>query len=270
MRRIHFLTGLPRTGSTLLTSLLNQHDDIYASATSPLPTFVETLRNIYGESPMVRAQPEEATKIRIKEGIKGLLTGWAYPTNDVPDNYIDKSRAWIGLYPLINSLLYEPKMIVTVRDLRSIYASMEKLYRENVYNKDPVELLGDYATVEDRVRNWSVNVPVGHSISALNTAIQTKTVDNMLIIRYEDLIADTQGSLNSIYKFIGVEPLDFTLPIENITPEDDRAHGIPGLHTVYEEIKSSEEDYEGVLGKELSDRIFDDYTWYNEALGYVK
>jgi hypothetical protein len=36
MQKLYFLVGLPRSGSTLLASLLNQHPDVFASPTSPL------------------------------------------------------------------------------------------------------------------------------------------------------------------------------------------------------------------------------------------
>jgi len=36
MKTLFFLSGLPRSGSTLLGSLLNQHPEIYATPTSPL------------------------------------------------------------------------------------------------------------------------------------------------------------------------------------------------------------------------------------------
>jgi hypothetical protein len=40
MKNLMFLSGLPRTGSTLLTSLLNQHPEIYASGSSPLSDLI--------------------------------------------------------------------------------------------------------------------------------------------------------------------------------------------------------------------------------------
>ena len=39
MKNFIMLSGLPRSGSTVLSSLLNQHPDIFVSTTSPLADF---------------------------------------------------------------------------------------------------------------------------------------------------------------------------------------------------------------------------------------
>jgi hypothetical protein len=36
-KRYHFLAGLPRSGNTLLSAILNQNPDIYSTPLSPLP-----------------------------------------------------------------------------------------------------------------------------------------------------------------------------------------------------------------------------------------
>ena len=55
MKQIHFITGLPRSGSTLLCNVLNQNPEFYAGSTSPLPALVNTLVNCLSNSPEVQA-----------------------------------------------------------------------------------------------------------------------------------------------------------------------------------------------------------------------
>ena len=45
MKKLYFLSGLPRSGSTVLAGILNQHPDVHASSTSGLlDMLVGTLR----------------------------------------------------------------------------------------------------------------------------------------------------------------------------------------------------------------------------------
>ena len=43
MKQFVMLSGLPRSGSSVLCSMLNQHPDIYASTTSPVIDLIEIL-----------------------------------------------------------------------------------------------------------------------------------------------------------------------------------------------------------------------------------
>ena len=269
MHDTFYLAGLPRTGSTLLCSLLNQHPDIYASATSGLSSLVESVKNTYSQGELFKSQDTDEMDSRIRFAQRGLISGWSI--GDAPF-YVDKGRGWTRLYPLLKALYDKPKVVVTVRDLRGIYASMEKLHRENTLINDPVTNPSDTGsdTVEARVRTWSTTLPVGTAINSLKDLIQKKMVDDILFIRYEDLVSNTQFIMNSVYHYFEVDEIEYRTPIINVTPENDRVLGIPGLHDIDPKIEEDCKDYEEVLGKGLSDQIFTDYTWYNEVFGYKR
>jgi sulfotransferase len=232
---------------------------------------VQACKDVYNTSEVVKSQPESAIKGNMISGLTGLVEAW--PNEDVFSKviYVDKSRAWVRLYPLLTELIYQPKIIVTIRDLRDVYASMEQLYRDNKLNTDPITLgEGSSDTVEDRVIKWSTQIPVGDSINALKNAYQVGDLNNMLIIKYEDLVANTQEQLDKVYTFLKIDKIKFTLPIENVTPEDDRILGIPGLHAIRSDITPSSNNSKEILGEELYYRIYDDYLWYNNLFGYER
>ena len=59
MKTFHFLSGLPRSGSTLITSLLNQNPQIHASTNSPvLDTIHYTEEYLLKNSEQYRAHPK--------------------------------------------------------------------------------------------------------------------------------------------------------------------------------------------------------------------
>lgn len=274
MSSVKYLSGLPRTGSTLLCSLLNQHPEVYASATSVLPILVEAVRNTFSTSEIYKSQANSASGLeeRHKDGLRGLINGWGLGSNGRPV-YIDKSRGWTSVYPILQELFESPKMVLTVCDMRHIYASMEKLYRQNPLNLDPVAQSsngGSSVTIEDRVRTWSVNIPVGSSVNALKDLIDKQLDSEVLIIRMEDLVYDPQRILDDICKFYTLPSFTFKEPIVNVTPENDEILGIPGLHKVESTIIPMDKDYEGTLTRSLSNQIYDDYAWYNEYMGYER
>ena len=77
-----------------------------------------------------------------------------------------------------------------VRDLRAIYSSMEKKFRQNP-DVDPkimnnMDMTG--ITTDQRVTHWSKTHPIGYSVIKLNELILQKLDKNILFFRYEDII----------------------------------------------------------------------------------
>ena len=65
-----FLASLPRSGSTLLTSLLNQRPDVYASPTSNLCDTMGAAVQVWEQNPMTKASAaKQEDLIRILSGI---------------------------------------------------------------------------------------------------------------------------------------------------------------------------------------------------------
>ena len=90
-----------------------------------------------------------------------------------------------------------------VRDLRSIYASMEKKFRENP-DVDPkimdnVKMTG--ITTDQRVTIWSQTHPVGYSVIKLHELILQKLDKNILFFRYEDFCQAPDEHMKRLYEF---------------------------------------------------------------------
>ena len=76
---------------------------------------------------------------------------------------VDKSRGWGIHYDFLNFIQPNPKIIVMVRDLRDVFASMENNYRKN---PDKANAILNWAqmqgtTVPKRIDIWSQSQPVG-------------------------------------------------------------------------------------------------------------
>jgi sulfotransferase len=172
---------------------------------------------------------------------------------------VDKSRDWGIHYNLLNMLNESPKIICMVRDVRSIYSSMEKNFRKNPHRESHIQnapqLVG--TTLDKRVNIWADGMPVGIAMDRLKDCIQQGIDKKMLFIRYEDLMENPENEIKRLYEYLELpyyESHDFE-NITQFTQENDLIHGIYGDHTLRPKFERKPDDYEEILGFELSNNI---------------
>ena len=272
MDKIFFQTSLPRAGSTLLQNIVGQNPDFYVTPTSGVLELLYGTRFNFTNSPEFKAQGNELMKSGYKSFLRNGFEGFY---NGVTDKkyVLDKSRGWGVHYNFVNEFYPEPKMIIMIRDLRSIFASMEKKFRQNQLLDSGIvnhsEMLG--TSIGKRVDIWGNSQPVGLAIERLASIINEGNADKMLIIRFEDLIEHKQLVLNDIYKYLGVPAYqhDFN-NVEQITVEDDSVYGIYGDHKIQKEVKVIDPKFNEILTPEVSNYIYEKYQWFFKSFDYKK
>ena len=131
VQKIFFNASLPRAGSTLLQNILMQNPDIYSTPTSGVIELLSTARTLYSNGDAFKAQDPETMKSGFKNFCNKGFFGFYDGITDRP-YVIEKSRGWLGYQDFVEFFMGEkPKIICMVRDLRSIFSSMEKNYRKN-------------------------------------------------------------------------------------------------------------------------------------------
>ncbi len=270
VKKVFFNASLPRAGSTLLQNVLMQNPDIYATPTSGLVEFLTTIRSIYSNNDMFKAQnPEEMKKAFqgfCKEGIYGYfnsLTNRSY--------VIDKSRNWLNNFRFIDFVDPGVKVIVMVRDLRSIFASMEKLYRKNPH-KDPnivneAELKN--MNLDTRLQFFASSLPIFPSLEGLYDSIQQGYDQNILFIRFEDFTINPENEIKRIYNYLEIPYFqhDFN-NVEQLTHENDIFYGIFGDHKIKPKIEPIKEDYLDIIKFHNSEGIKSHYQWFYNKFKY--
>lgn len=270
IKKVFYNSSFPRSGSTLIQNILGQNPLIYTSPTSNVSQTLYNARTVYSNGEAFKAQDEETMKMGIKGLLKGSIYGFYKNITEKP-YVIDKCRSWIGEYNFINEFDPDPKIICMVRDLRSIFSSLEKKYRKNplidsnVANQN--ELRG--TTTEKRVSFWCNNPPLGLSLDKVLQCIHDGTHQKILFIKFEDLCVNPKDELEKIYEYLQL-PLythDFN-NIRQITHENDRVHGIFGDHKIRNTLKPVELDYFEILGEGTCNSIVNGYPWFYNAFGY--
>jgi sulfotransferase len=269
---IFYQSSLPRAGSTLLQNIMGQNPQIHATPTSGMIDLILGAKIGYNGNHEAKAGDLDMWKTGFyafcREGLKG------YTQNLTNKPYIlDKSRAWGSHYSLINEINPNPKILFMVRDLRAIFASLEKKFRQNPEFDDGLvdnSKLKNITTLQ-RVKTWSQSHPIGYALEKLHQSILDKTAQNFLFIRYEDLCSQPEHQLFRIYDYLGIEYYqhDFKY-IPQITHENDALHGIYGDHIIRNTLEMAPNDYEEVLGKDISNFIYDSYKHYFDLFGYTK
>lgn len=231
-KKFHFLSGLPRSGSTLLSAILRQNPRFHAGISSPIAAFFS------GMLEQVAAGSEFGplvTQDQRRRLLRGLFHSYYA---DRPDDSVifDTNRFWTARLPAILDLFPQARVIACVRNVAWVMDSIERLYRANPFENtrlfnDTVERNTVYSRVDTLGQR---NRLVGFSWSALKEAFYGEHASSLLVVDYDLLAAAPHKVLPLIYQFIG-EPWfdghDFDR-LEFDAPEFDTTLGLSGLHRV--------------------------------------
>ena len=158
MEKLFFQSSMPRSGSTLLQNIFAQNPDMYATPTSGVLELVFAARGNYTNSPEFLAQDSELMKKGFLEFCQKGMIGYYEGITD-RKYVVDKSRGWGIHYDFLNTIFPEPKVVCMVRNLKDVFASMEKNYRKNPEKQDPIldwsKMQG--TSVPKRVDIWAQN-----------------------------------------------------------------------------------------------------------------
>jgi len=220
---ITFLSGLPRTGSTLLTSILSQNSALHTEGNSALCQLMWDMQVSCWNAEQLQNKPDAQNK---------LLT--SIPEvfyQGVESNIIDKCRSWTlpaNLELIDKYITKSPKIIVMLRPIVDIVKSFVLIRDMNGWNNPEAGLL-DYGSE-----------PIMRSLDGIKHA---KSIDSgqFLYLWYDDLVNNPEQTINKVYDFCGWEKFNHQFDnIKNLTPERDDLLGLLGLHDIRPELKRRE------------------------------
>lgn len=253
MKKFHFLSGLPRSGSTVLSAILNQNPAVYVTPTSPMLDQLIENQNIWHNLQTVKANPipDQLTNIT-RRMIQGM---WSHVEQDI---IIDKNRGWGKNMPASEILFNEKiKMVATTRDLPSIMASWLTILQNNPNNYLDREIMYKGFPVNDdnRMASMWFNM-VQDCMEALKQA-KIDASDRLLLVDYDDLMNHPKDILEGIEIFLDLPKFDYDFDnIISLTNDDDlSAWGLDGMHTIRSTLSKTSKDPEQLLGEELYNRF---------------
>jgi sulfotransferase len=217
------LSGLPRTGSTLLVSLLMQNPRIYGEGASGLCQIMWDVQSSCDKCDSLPANYRMHTKADIMSALPGL-----YYKDVKQPIIIEKGRTWTHPTNLNMWKRYvneNQKVIVLIRPIEDIVKSIVALRIKN---------------------NWAGNlyadllIPGSEPICRAAEAIACSRFapsENFLYVDYRDLISEPLEVLDLIYRFLGWDAYQHDITnIQQKNHENDLVHGLIGMHDIRPQI----------------------------------
>jgi sulfotransferase len=256
--RFHFISGLPRSGSTLLSAILKQNPRFHAGISSSLcPLFTSAMNVMAGEGHAL------ISKERRENVLRGVFASWAA---HLPENTVvfDTNRLWTARLPALLAIMPDTKIICTVRSVAAIMDSIERLIRSNPLLPSRLFSDDERANVYTRTDALSQrNRLVGSSWTCLKEAFYGPDANSLLVVDYDYLAQAPAKVIGLIYEFLSEEPFahDFNDLVFD-EPDFDEELRMPGLHKVRSQVRF--EARQSVLPHDLYER-FKAQSFWTEA-----
>ena len=233
MKDYYFISGLPRSGSTLLSAILKQNPEFYADIASPLQGIVTNTINFMTGSESNLNITEE----RRKDIILSLFEGY-YSFLEKPVVF-DSSRGWTKNTTLLQELFPNTKILCCVRDIAWIINSFEIINKKNPFYTNTLvkqELSDNVFSRSDGMMDNNGGVIAGPWISlqegfALNPEM-------IYFVEYDNLCKNPEDEMRNIYKFL--EQPYYSHDFDNVEYSNhnfDMSCNLKDLHTVRKKVE---------------------------------
>lgn len=230
MKQYYFISGLPRSGSTLLSAILRQNPDFYADISSPLEAITGCSIDIItgAESNLT------VTENQRKNLLYAIFDGY-YQHIENPIIF-DSSRSWMKKTNLLQALFPYTKILCPVRDIVSILNSFEVLLNKNCfYTKQINEKI-----FSDNIFRRSQEI-FERSVINCHTFLQEGYALNpemIYFIEYENLCKEPEKTMKRVYEFL--EKPHYSHDFENVEYSNenfDKVCNLKNFHTVRRKVK---------------------------------
>jgi sulfotransferase len=264
----YFMAGLPRSGSTLLSSILNQNPRFYSGPSSPVVSTILTLEDSLSNDDLFLGYPKPQ---QVKEIISSILPQY-YSDREEPVIF-DKNRSWTIRMEYISGYFdVAPKVLCPVRDTAEILTSFISMIRRNPYQVDGKINFIDEMLVKNNIPLTDDNrcellaSPsgiLGQSAEGLRKALMEGYDNSIHLIEYKDLVSNPKETMKKIYEFLDEEPFEHTFNnLKNVNRENDaKVYGIADMHEVRPEVKSISANPEEILSPEILEKCKDTEFW---------
>jgi sulfotransferase len=234
-KHFHFISGLPRSGSTLLSAILRQNPRFHAGMSSPVASFFESIIAQVSAGSELSTMVDQSQRARL---LKGLFESYYA---DTPSPVIfDTNRAWTSQLRALMQLFPDAKVICCVRDVAWVMDSLERQFRNNAFeNTRLFNNSAERSTVYTRVEALAnANRLVGFPWHALREACFSEFATRILLVEYDLVAARPADVFKLIYEFLGEKPYPHNFnEVQYDAPEFDAQLGLDGLHRVHPKVE---------------------------------
>ena len=255
------MAGLPRSGSTLLSSILNQNPRFYSGPSSPVLGAMFAIEQNFMGNELYHGYPKPD---QVRE-IIGSVPHHFYSDVEKPVVF-DKNRAWTARVPYIEGYIgQQAKIIVPVRRVDEILTSILTMVHRNPFQEGQErvnfvdeQLIKTNTPINDVNRCMYLLGNGGIVYESLNAIMEgfTQNVrDKMHFVDYNNLVDNPEKTMEDIYDFLGEDYYDHDFDSHaNIHRENDlNTYGLSDMHEVRSKVKKTSPSPSSVLPEEILD-----------------
>lgn len=255
------MAGLPRSGSTMLSSILNQNPRFYSGPSSPVLGAMYAVEQNFLSNELYHGYPKPD---QVRE-IIGSVPHHFYIDVEKPVVF-DKNRAWTARVPYIEGYIrQQAKILVPVRRVDEILTSILTMVHRNPFQEGQErinfvdeQLIKTNTPINDHNRCMYLLNSGGIVYEALNAIMmgfQENVRDKMHFVDYNDMVDNPEKTMEDIYDFLGEDYYEHDFEsLSNIHRENDlNTYGLADMHEVRSKVKKTSSSPESVLPPEITD-----------------
>lgn len=193
-----FVTGLPRTGTTLVDRILSSHPDV--RSVGELNSFADLVKRQAGTATRYVLDPPTFNALarqdlsQIGQDYRSFVEGLLEAMGEAGKRSVDKMPLNILNAGLIHRALPDARIIVLRRgamdsclsNYRQLFSTGHSYYN---YSFDLLDTARYFQAFDDLVRHWAAHLPT----------------DRFLQIRYEEIVFDQEAQTRRLLDFCGLD-----------------------------------------------------------------
>lgn len=248
-KNFFFMAGLPRSGGTLISSILNQNPDVYVSPQSTLPNTLGAAYNQYQSD-----ENKDSDQSKNIFNVMEMIIPTFYSSR--PEKYVvDRHFSWLEPHPYVileNHVKNNIRVICPVRSVLEILASWNRLCEKDPKNAYDIEIRKTDRTklpMADKRANYFMRIGGGilDGIENMKRVLYPQFKDNIMLVDYEVLMQDTKRTIDAIYSFLEVKHYNHDLNNLSTPHTYNDTWGVKGHHEVKPSIKQEQYDLEKIF-----------------------
>lgn len=256
-KKIYFVAGLPRSGSTMIQCILRQNPAVHAE---PVSSLAVCFNSIFGNWDTIESNKEYPNETAKRNVLLGILQNYHQGT-DKPIVF-DKDRMWVSKIALLEEVLQEKvKILCPVRNPAEILSSFEKIRKNNPTRVTLADAHVDGNTIAGRCLYYAGPTgALGIAHAMIKDAITMGYLDRLLFIDYNRFCNSPKSQTKRIYDFF--ELPEFAHDYNNIEQQEvynDVNVMLPNLHKIKPKLDKTTVNCVEYLGLDL-------YQQYNREI----
>jgi hypothetical protein len=199
--------------------------------------------------------------------VRALVEAWYQGKGEV---CWDKGRFWNHNAPLFHQLFPDGHIFVMVRDLRAVFASIEKQHSKNPLLDDAASEV-ELTTYNRADRMFSPQGMIGAQVMGIEDLLR-RQLPFVHIVQYETFVGNPQLIMDRIYAAIGEEPYQHDFEhVENTAAErlgGDALYLNKFPHEGEGPVEPRKEDWREHVSPDIAQLVMQKFSGFNRAFGY--